>query len=244
MDDATVKHEGVSAETLAELQSLTSLDSDADSTVWYQHNGLEMAIDLQDGQKTGGYLDQQLNHAAAANYMADRRVLDVCTYTGGFALAAARAGAKHVVALDSSERALEIAKRNAERNQLSNIQFDQGDCFDDLKERRERGETFDAIILDPPRFAGSRNQTNAALRAYTRLNASAVDLLPPGGILVTCSCSGRVSRADFLNMLVDVGRKRGRDLVVLESRGPSPDHVFAVSCPESDYLKCIIVQVM
>ncbi|EMI28486.1 class I SAM-dependent rRNA methyltransferase [Rhodopirellula europaea] len=244
MDDATVKHEGVSEETLAELQSLTTLDSEADSTVWYQHNGLEMAIDLQDGQKTGGYLDQQLNHAAAASYMADRRVLDICTYTGGFALAAARAGAKEVVAVDSSERALDIAKRNAERNQLTNVRFDQGDCFDDLKERRERGEQFDAIILDPPRFAGSRNQTNAALRAYTRLNASAVDLLPPGGILVTCSCSGRVSRADFLNMLVDVGRKRGRDLIVLESRGPSPDHVFAVSCPESDYLKCIVVQVI
>ncbi|MCC9657865.1 class I SAM-dependent rRNA methyltransferase [Rhodopirellula halodulae] len=243
MDEATVKHEKVSEDDLRQLESLTSIE-ETDSTVWYQHNGLEMAIDLQDGQKTGGYLDQQNNHAAAAAYMKGRRVLDICTYTGGFALAAARAGASEVVAVDSSERALAIAQRNAERNQLTNVRFEQGDCFHDLKERHQRGEQFDAIILDPPRFAGSRKQTEAALRAYTRLNASAVDLLPPGGMLVTCSCSGRVSRSDFLNMLVDVGRKRRRDLVVLESRGPSPDHVFAISCPESDYLKCIVVQVM
>ncbi len=123
------------------------------------------------------------------------------------------------------------------------MEFREGDCFDELKEMGQRGEQYDAIVLDPPRFAGSRHQIDSALRAYGRLNASAIELLPPGGILVTCSCSGRVSRSDFLNMLLDVGRRRRRDLIVLENRGPAPDHPVAISCPESDYLKCVIAQV-
>lgn len=250
MDAATAKHEGVSAEWIAKIESWSrGLDAAGDasesqpSLVWYRHHRLKMAIDLQDGQKTGGYLDQQDNHAIAASYMKDRRVLDICTYTGGFALSAALAGAREVIGVDSSEKALEMARRNAEANSLSQVSFEKADCFDDLKERGQRGEKFDAIVLDPPRFAGSRRQVDAALRAYARLNMSAVDLLEPGGILVTCSCSGHVSRADFLNMLVDVGRKRRRDLVLLRSLGPSPDHPCSVSCPESDYLKCVIAQI-
>ncbi|TWU10606.1 Ribosomal RNA large subunit methyltransferase I [Allorhodopirellula heiligendammensis] len=258
VDAATARHEGITAEQIAEVESWSRgissppvtgagdssevISSEAD-TVWYHHNDLEMAIDLRDGQKTGGYLDQQANHAEAARYMSGRRVLDICTYTGGFALAAAQGGASEVIGVDSSEKALEMARRNARKNSLDQVQFERADCFDDLKARGTRKETFDAVILDPPRFAGARRQVDAALRAYGRLNMSALDLLPPGGILVTCSCSGHVSRADFLNMLVDAGRKRQRDIVILQSRGPSPDHPCAVSCPESDYLKCVIAQV-
>lgn len=245
MDDATAKHEGVHEAGLAEIARWQRgvVGSAADSVVWYRHNDLEMAIDLQSGQKTGGYLDQRTNHAAAAALMAGRRVLDVCTYTGGFALSAAAAGATEVVAIDSSERALELAKQNADRNQLSNVSFVQADCFEELKRMEQSGEQFDAVILDPPRFAGSRHQLDTAIRAYTRLNAAAVGLLRPGGILVTCSCSGRVSRSDFLNVLLDVGKRKRRDLVVLENRGPAPDHPFPVACPESDYLKCVIAEV-
>lgn len=254
MDAATAKHEAVSEQQIAEIESwsrgisaeTSESESDADTsvnTVWYRHNDLKMSIDLRDGQKTGGYLDQQDNHAEAARYMAGKRVLDICTYTGGFALAAAHAGASEVIGVDSSEKALETARRNAEANSLSQVKFERADCFDDLKNRGERGEFFDAVILDPPRFAGSRRQVDAALRAYARLNMSAVNLLQPGGLLVTCSCSGHVSRSDFLNMLVDVGRKRRRDIIILQSRGPAPDHPCAVSCPESDYLKCVIAQV-
>ncbi|MCM2373060.1 class I SAM-dependent rRNA methyltransferase [Rhodopirellula sp. ICT_H3.1] len=254
MDPATAKHEGVAADQVAEVESWSrgispaangsdAATDDSSPMVWYRHNDLKMGIDLRDGQKTGGYLDQQANHAEAARYMAGKRVLDICTYTGGFALAAAKAGASEVIGVDSSEKALEMARQNAEANSLSQVRFEKADCFDHLKNCAGRGETFDAVVLDPPRFAGSRRQVDAALRAYARLNMSAVDLLPPGGILVTCSCSGHVSRADFLNMLVDVGRKRQRDIVILQSRGPSPDHPCAVSCPESDYLKCVIAQV-
>jgi 23S rRNA (cytosine1962-C5)-methyltransferase len=123
------------------------------------------------------------------------------------------------------------------------MEFLHGDCFDELKRMLEQAERFDAVVLDPPRFAGSRHQIASALRAYRRLNTLAVDLLPPGGVLATCSCSGRVSRADFLHMLADVGRRRRRDLIVMENRGPAPDHPVSIACPETDYLKCVIAQV-
>ncbi|WP_153559270.1 class I SAM-dependent rRNA methyltransferase [Roseimaritima sediminicola] len=209
--------------------------------VTYTQNGLEWSVDLEHGQKTGGYLDQRENHAAAARYLAGRRVLDVCCYAGGFGLVAAAAGASEVLGIDSSQRALDAAAGNARRNGLSGVRFEKADCFDFLA-AAEAGR-FEAVVLDPPRFAGSRRQVDAALRAYARLNRGAVQCLPPGGILVTNSCSGSVSRSDFLNMLVDVGRKAGRDITVLESRSAAADHPMRVSCPESDYLKCMICEV-
>lgn len=241
VDEKTAKYEGIEPES----GTLAIAGSEIADSVAYSQNGLQLAVDLQGGQKTGGYLDQRANHAAAAAYMSGKRVLDVCCYTGGFGLVAAHQGAESVTAIDSSASALEAAKTAAERNDVAEkMSFVQDDCFDALKRLTEEGQKFDAVILDPPRFAGSRHQIDQAVRAYRRLNSSAVDLLPPGGILVTCSCSGRVSRADFLNMLTDAGRRRQRDIIILENRGPAPDHPLAVSCPESDYLKCIIAQVM
>jgi 23S rRNA (cytosine1962-C5)-methyltransferase len=237
VDAKTAKHEGI--EPIEDWYR--GVESSA--PVLYRLNGLQLAVDLRSGQKTGGYLDQRFNHAAAAGYMSGRRVLDVCCYSGGFGLVAAKAGAAGVVGIDSSEPALTAARQAAERNGIESMEFHNGDCFDELKRLADAGEKFDAVVLDPPRFAGSRHQIDNALRAYTRLNASAIDLLPSGGILVTCSCSGRVSRSDFLNMLLDVGRRRRRDLIVMENRGPAPDHPVAISCPESDYLKCVIAQV-
>lgn len=237
VDSKTAKYEGIAAQERWHQQiELTA-------PVSYLQNGLLLQVDLRAGQKTGGYLDQRLNHDAVAKYLHGRRVLDVCCYNGGFGLVAARAGAASVLGIDSSEPALAAARQAAERNGIDSVDFRHGDCFEVLKEMTERGERFDAVILDPPRFAGSRHNIDSALRAYGRLNTFAVDLLPPGGILATCSCSGRVSRADFLEMLADVARRRRRDLIVLESRGPAPDHPVAISCPESDYLKCVIAQV-
>ena len=237
LDAKTAKHEGIEA-----VESWYG-DHQLSSPVPYQQNGLQLEVDLHSGQKTGGYLDQRINHVVAAQYMKGRRVLDVCCYTGGFGLVAAKAGAQSVLAIDSSQRALDAATQAAHRNGIETITFQKADCFDRLKELVNQGEQFDAVILDPPRFAGSRHQVDSAIRAYTRLNAAAVDLLAPGGILVTCSCSGRVSRSDFLNMLLDVGRRRRRDLIVLENRGQAPDHPVAISCPESNYLKCVIAEV-
>jgi 23S rRNA (cytosine1962-C5)-methyltransferase len=236
VEPKTAKHEGI--EAVDDWHQGTELTA----PVLYQQNGLQLAVDLRSGQKTGGYLDQRKNHVAVARYLSGRRVLDMCCYTGGFGLVAAKAGAASIVGIDSSQPALAAARRAADRNGIDSMEFREGDCFDVLKEMVQRGDRYDAVVLDPPRFAGSRHQIDSALRAYGRLNASAIELLPPGGILATCSCSGRVSRSDFLNMLMDVGRRRRRDLIVLENRGPAPDHPVAISCPESDYLKCVIAQ--
>ena len=241
VDAKTAKHEGVDAEA----GTLVLADEPMTAPVAYRQNGLDLTVDLLGGQKTGGYLDQRCNHAAAAAYCEGKRVLDVCCYTGGFGLVAAKHGASFVTGIDSSPSAIAGAVEAAQRNQLSErMSFEREDCFDGLIRLRKADQKYDVVVLDPPRFAGSRHQIDQALRAYRRLNQTAIELLPPGGILVTCSCSGRVSRSEFLNMLVDVGRRGGRDIVVMENRGPAPDHPLAVGCPESDYLKCVIAQVI
>ena len=237
IDEQTAKYESIDAEHSWYQGAAT------EEPVAYRSNGLVLSVDLQSGQKTGGYLDQRVNHAVAARYLIGRKVLDVCCYTGGFGLVAAKQGAASVIGIDSSQTAIDEAARAAQRNGLSNVSFAKEDCFDALKRLGKSGEAFDAIVLDPPRFAGSRHQIDSALRAYRRLNSLAVDLLPAGGMLVTCSCSGRVSRGEFVAMLADVARRRRRDLVLLENRGPAPDHPVSVSCPETDYLKCLITQV-
>lgn len=237
MDEKTAKHEGI------ESSHGWHRGIDPGQPLSYRQNGLSLRVDLEGGQKTGGYLDQRCNHLAVSEYLVGKRVLDVCCYTGGFGLVAAKRGARAVVSIDSSRSALDEARAAAARNGLDQIEFREGDCFDALKALGQQGERFDGVILDPPRFAGSRHQIDQALRAYARLNGLAIDLLPPGGVLATCSCSGRVSRTDFLNMLVEVAKRRRRDLIVLEQRGPAPDHPMSISCPESDYLKCVIAQV-
>ncbi|MEM9825742.1 MAG: class I SAM-dependent rRNA methyltransferase [Planctomycetota bacterium] len=211
--------------------------------ITYQENGLTLSVDLEAGQKTGGYLDQRFNHAVAAELAVGKRVLDVCCYHGGFGLVAAKRGAASVMAIDSSAAALQHADATAKANGLAEIDFVQGDCFDVLEDLGRGGEKFDTVILDPPRFAGSRHQVDTALRAYHRLNSYAVSLLPPGGTLVTCSCSGRISEVDFLEMLAKVSRRARQDLVVVETRGAAPDHPVAVSCPEARYLKCVILNI-
>lgn len=231
------------AEGFQSIPGVVRGNLDTDSPIFYRQNGLVWQADLLQGQKTGAYLDQRDNHAAAARYAQGRSVLDVCCHTGGFSLVAAAGGASHVLGIDSSEAALETARANAIRNGVEGVKFENQDCFDGVKQRATAREQYDMVILDPPRLAGARDKMDAAMRAYYRLNRSAVDLLPPGGILVTCSCSGRVSRSDFLNMLVDVGRRAKRDLIVLEHRGAPADHPMRVSCPESDYLKCFICEV-
>lgn len=237
IDEKTASHEGL------EKTDEWVRGAAPGEMVLYRQNGLTWGVDLLGGQKTGAYLDQSANHAAAAHYLRGRRVLDICSYVGGFGLVALAGGATEVVAVDGSERALATAKTNADRNGLAAIRFVQADCFDYLRDAAARGESYDAVVLDPPRFAGSRHQLDSALRAYQKLNSGALDVLAPGGVLVTNSCSGRVSRSDFLNMLCDVSRRRGRSISILESRGAAPDHPISVSCPETDYLKCMICEV-
>lgn len=213
--------------------------------VFIEENGLRYGVDLAEGQKTGFYLDQRDNRRVAASYFRDRRVLDLFCYSGGFAFNASKHGhAREVLGIDSSAKAVALAKANSELNGLTNARFEEEDCFTALQSLSAAGEKFGAVILDPPKFARSRSSVQDALRAYHRINRVAVDVLEPGGILVTCSCSGHVSREDFLFMLLGVAEQTRRDIQVLEARGASPDHPLAVTCLESEYLKCFICRVV
>jgi 23S rRNA (cytosine1962-C5)-methyltransferase len=206
-------------------------------------HGLRYEIDLAEGQKTGFYLDQRENRVAAARYFRGRSVLDMFCYSGGFAMTAAAGGAAEVLAVDTSQRAVALAEANAKRNTLGNIRFRCGDGFRTMESLVETGQRFGGVVLDPPKFARSRRSLPEALRAYHSLNRLGVALIEPGGILATCSCSGHVSREDFLHVLVGVGQQTGRPIQVLEQRGASPDHPVSTACPEGEYLKCFICRV-
>lgn len=212
--------------------------------VFVSEHGLRFGVDLTEGQKTGYYLDQRENRQAAARHARGRRVLDMFCYSGGFAVACAvSGGARSVLAVDSSAKAAALAKANAELNGAAAVSVETADAFEKLDALAAAGERFDMVVLDPPKFARSRASLDDALRAYHRINRVAVGLLEPGGILVTCSCSGSVSRDDFLEMLSGVAQRSGRPIQLLEIRGAAPDHPVSASCLEGEYLKCVIARV-
>lgn len=212
--------------------------------IFVHEHGLRFGVDLAEGQKTGYYLDQRDNRHAAARHARGRRVLDMFCYSGGFAVACAvSGGARSVLAVDASGRAVALARANAELNGAANVTVEESDAFDKLDALAAAGERFGMIVLDPPKFARSRAAADDALRAYHRINRVAVGLLEPGGILVTCSCSGSVTRDDFHRMLAGVAQRAGRPIQILESRGAAPDHPVSVSCLEGEYLTCVIARV-
>lgn len=211
--------------------------------VLIEEHGITYGVDLQTGHKTGFYLDQRENRAAA-RYLRKRRVLDVFCYTGGFSLAAARlGGAGEVLAIDSSDAAVTLARLNARQNAAGQVTVQQGEAFDALEAMATAGQKFGGLILDPPKFAPSKSRKKQALKAYHWLNRLGVSLLEPGGVLVTCSCSGSVSQEDFVKMLFGVAQQTRREIQILEARGAAPDHPVAVTCRETDYLKCCICRV-
>lgn len=205
-------------------------------------NGVKFALDVAEGQKTGFFLDQRDNRRRVAEFVRGHRVLDVCCYTGGFALnCLVNGAAREVVAVDMSESALGLAQANAERNGVSDrLRTIRRDCFKALEELAVEGEKFDTVILDPPKLARNRQGIDAALRGYYSLNRSALKILNPGGMLVTCSCSGHVSSDLFVDMLAQAALHENRRLQILEARGAAADHPTAISCLETDYLKCYI----
>jgi 23S rRNA (cytosine1962-C5)-methyltransferase len=212
--------------------------------IFVREHGLRFGVDLAEGQKTGYYLDQRDNRQAAARHARGRRVLDMFCYSGGFAVACAvSGGARSVLAVDASGRAVALARANAELNAATTVTAEESDAFDKLDALAAAGERFGMIVLDPPKFARSRAAADDALRAYHRINRVAVGLLEPGGILVTCSCSGSVTRDDFHRMLAGVAQRAGRPIQILESRGAAPDHPVSASCLEGEYLTCVIARV-
>lgn len=207
-----------------------------------EENGAKFAFDLLEGQKTGGFLDQRENHAAASDY-ARGRALDAFCYTGGFALAMARR-CDSVLGIDSSPEALRLAKRNQELNGVTNVEWKEANCFDFMKGADQAGERFDTIVLDPPPFARQKSNVESALRGYKELNLRALKMLKPGGTLVTCSCSYHVSEADLLGAVADAALDAHRMVSVVERRTQSRDHPILLTVPETHYLKCLILRVL
>jgi 23S rRNA (cytosine1962-C5)-methyltransferase len=205
-------------------------------------NGLTLAIDPRRGQKTGLFLDQRENYLAAARY-ASGRVLDCFTSTGGFAVHLA-AGCEAVEAIDSSASALAIARRNAALNSITSIEFREADVFELLAGYSSARRKFQTVVLDPPAFAKSRKNLEAAARGYKEINLRALRLLEPGGILVTCSCSQAVSEAALLEIVAEASLDSGRRLRILERRTQAQDHPILLTVPETHYLKCVILQVI
>jgi 23S rRNA (cytosine1962-C5)-methyltransferase len=207
-------------------------------------HGVRYLVDLRAGQKTGFYLDQRDNRAAVARYARDRRVLDAFCYTGGFGLHAARAGAREVLGVDVSEAALELARANARLNELTNVSFVRHEVFGQLDLLVEAGERFGLIVLDPPKFARAQHAVEEALRGYRRLQLQALRLLERDGILVTCCCSGLISRDMLEDLLAQLAAEERRHLQILDVRGQAADHPVAATCRESNYLKCLICRVV
>lgn len=206
--------------------------------------GLRYDVDVRTGQKTGLYIDQHDNRRAAAAYFRGRRVLDLFCHAGGFGLNAIKhGGASSVLGVDGSQTVIEMARHNASMNGLENLEFRAGDVLETLRELRAEEQRFDAVICDPPKFARHPGAVEDALKGYFRVNAAAVELLNPNGILVTCSCSGLVDRGLFLDVIGQVAEQSGRPIQVIEQRSQGPDHPVSASCLETEYLKCLICRV-
>jgi 23S rRNA (cytosine1962-C5)-methyltransferase len=207
-----------------------------------EENGRKFCIDLRRGQKTGAFLDQRENRAAAASY-ARGRALDCFTYTGGFALTLAPHCAS-VLGVEASADALALAGRNQKLNGFTNLEWKEANCFDFLKAADQGRERFDMVVLDPPAFARQRPSLDSALRGYKELNLRALKILNPGGYLVTCSCSYHVSEADFLDVIAGAALDAHRTVAVVERRTQSRDHPILLTVPETHYLKCLILRVV
>ena len=204
-------------------------------------NGMTFFADLLQGQKTGVYLDQRENYLAAAAHT-HGQALDCFTSTGGFALHMART-AEYVEAVDSSATAIATAEKNRDANGITNLRFREADVFDLLSGYRTSGKRFDTIVLDPPAFTKSRSRVEGATGGYKEINLRALQLLNPGGILITCSCSFHMSEAMLLEAVTQAARDANRQLRVIERRAQSSDHPILLTVPETHYLKCIVFEV-
>ena len=234
-------------------EPLYATDAAALSTE-FRLNGLLFHYDANSGQKTGAFLDQRANYAAAAEWarrlgLAKRdgggRALDVCCYQGGFALHLAEVCAQ-VTGIDASRASLEIAERNLAANRprlTAQVEWVEGDAFQVLRDWSDAGEKFDAIVLDPPAFAKSMRAVEGALRGYKELNLRALKMLRPGGLLVTCSCSHHVGWADLEASVTAAAADAHRRVRLLERRGAALDHPVVLNLPETEYLKCLVLEV-
>lgn len=218
---------------------------DFDSRVQIEENGLKMIADLENGQKTGYFLDQKENRFAIRRYSKGARVLDCFCNVGGFALNAAAGGASEVTALDISEKALSDVRENARLNGFEGvIKTECGDVFEKLRDYRQRGEKFDLVVLDPPAFCKSANDVKNAYKGYRDINISGLKLVKSGGFLVTASCSHYMTATLFEKMLKEAARDSGRQVRTVEIKSQAPDHPALLAADETTYLKFYVLHVM
>ncbi len=223
---------------------LYSKDPVAQLRTIFRLNGLAFHYDARAGQKTGAFLDQRLNYAAAERH-AHGEALDVCTYQGGFALHLARV-CDRVTGVDASRSALEVAEDNLEVNRhriRAEVDWMEANAFDLLRDWSTAGNLYDSIVLDPPAFAKSKRAVEGALRGYKELNLRAFKMLRPGGMLVTCSCSHHIPADEFQAVVAAAAGDARRRVRLLERRGAAPDHPVVLNIPETEYLKCLILSV-
>jgi 23S rRNA (cytosine1962-C5)-methyltransferase len=210
-----------------------------------EFEGFQVEADLLRGQKTGLFLDQRENRRRAELHAAGRSVLDLFCYQGEWALHAARGGAEHVLAVDTSEPALEAARRNFERNGVRDrVDVRRGDVFDVLREIERSGRRFGLVILDPPALVKSARHLAAGARAYRELNRVAMSLLDEEGFLITCSCSHHLDDTLFRQVLLESARAARRPMRVVEWTGEAADHPQLLAVPETHYLKCAVLQAL
>ncbi len=221
------------------------LRGEFDTDVEMRENGIRFIVDVAEGQKTGFFLDQKENRAAIRPFVKGARVLDCFSHTGSFALHAGSYGAASVLGLDISGHAVETASANARLNQLEGVcRFECANVFDRLREYRESNERFDAIILDPPAFTKNKSSVEGAIRGYKEINLRAMQILNSGGFLITCSCSQHIDPEMFMDIVYNAGIDSRRKIRLIEYRSQAKDHPILLAAPETEYLKCAILQVV
>lgn len=209
-------------------------------------HGMKLLVDIRGGHKTGYYLDQRDSRLATRRYVADKRVLNCFSYTGGFAVSALMGGCRRVTSVDTSQEALDVARQNVEINglDLSKAEFVRDDVFKLLRKYRDQGEKFDVIVMDPPKFVENKSQLMGACRGYKDINMLAIQLLNPGGVLLTFSCSGLMTTDLFQKIIADAAIDAGRDVQFIEQFRQAADHPVIATYPEGLYLKGFACRVM
>jgi 23S rRNA (cytosine1962-C5)-methyltransferase len=234
-DTASRELEGLTQETRVVRGAITG-------PVTIEESGITYTVDVLEGQKTGFFFDQRENRQALKGLVQGRRTLDCFCYVGAWSLSAARYGASEVIGIDSSQKAVDMAARNAALNGLQ-ARFVKADVFEELRRLEKERERFGCIILDPPAFVKSRAKVREALKGYKEINLRAMKLLEPGGVLVTCSCSHHIDEDLFREMLIDAAQSAGRQARLLEMRSQARDHPILLAARETQYLKCAVLVV-
>lgn len=230
VDERIAQMEGISVDA--------SLSDDIRFAKFEEH-GIRYEADFRDGHKTGFFCDQRDNRRMFGGFAAGKEVLDVCCYTGGFALNAVKGGAADVTAVDLDEKAIAQAKRNANLNEQARVNWTHCDAFSFMRQMQRNGKQWDLVNLDPPKLIFSKEQESEGMKKYEDLNQLACTLVRPGGVMATYSCSGQLSAEDFEKMAIRSAHRTGRRLQIFERTGAGADHPVMSNCPESRYLKAL-----